>query len=161
MVPVNENAIGTIDDTVSPDAVRCVRRLLHLLDKWGGVCVVCGQPLKTLMSATVEHVAPKSLVASHDDNLAVSHRKCNEIKSNKSLLAAAKTVDKMRAKMHPRMFEQWLHAKVSNRPKILPMMLPLHEARLWLAMNEHVINRRRLLSETCRKRYVTTCKRMT
>lgn len=60
------------------------RHLPFLLERQGGLCSICNQPLK-LIEATVDHHVPKSKGGSRTDlsNLRAAHKDCNNKKADK------------------------------------------------------------------------------
>lgn len=55
-----------------------------LLEKTGGVCWLCGEPITFKNDFSIDHKMPKSRGGRGDfDNLFPSHKKCNSDKSNK------------------------------------------------------------------------------
>ena len=59
--------------------------------KQKGKCAICGQQMKLnhnpddLLSATADHIIPKSLGGGVEGNIQAAHRKCNIKRGNKLL----------------------------------------------------------------------------
>lgn len=94
---------------------RCTR-MQRVIDAWGGVCIVCGEPFRDLESATMEHVVPRSKGGvGLAYNLAPSHWRCNQLRGTRSIIDAAARVRKVRRRMGSGKFESWVNAKVPCR----------------------------------------------
>lgn len=99
-----------------------VKVALTLLSRWDGLCVVCGEPFRSILAVTRDHLVPRSRGGkgrSLHDNIAPCHFRCNQVKGHGSLLVAARRVAQRKLELGPVHFLQWLNSRVPGR-RLMP-----------------------------------------
>jgi hypothetical protein len=92
-----------------------IQKYMGLLNSWGGLCIICGEPFCNPNSVTREHIIPKSKGGSQiQGNVAPAHFHCNQIKGNMPLLKAAKVIQEKKKQMGS-VFSEWANSDVPDR----------------------------------------------
>lgn len=110
-------------------SVKNAKLYLRLVHRWGGVCIICGEPFTHLACVTKEHVRPYSMGGTKSmHNIAPSHYSCNTSRGTKSLLEASKMIRKKLARIPPAHVNAWLNKNVPGR--IVPecALVPINDA---------------------------------
>jgi len=127
---------------------------VRMLERWGHQCIVCGLEFANLACVSKEHVIPKSklhqilgfpknspllhqAIQELRDNKAPSHYQCNQLRGTRSLIEACREVERMKTKMSPQTFVDWLNKKIPNR-KVPPAALEPLRKRGCLELPEYL-----------------------
>lgn len=94
-----------------------------LAKRWGGVCVICGEPFLNPNSITREHLVPRSVAKFPNNrkgrkaarnNIAPSHYACNSVRGDLPLMEAICLVEMIRKRLD-KDFTSWVNRNVPNR----------------------------------------------
>lgn len=107
---------------MSKSADYRTRQVKKMLSGWGHICVICGNPFRDNHCITVDHVIPRSKGGLNDvDNKAPAHWRCNQLKRDMSLLAAARLITEKRVDVLRSSGEKgwvnWLNSPEPSRRK--------------------------------------------
>lgn len=58
----------------------------HLINKYGGICYICGEPFKSKKDITIDHYLPISRGGFDElENYRLAHLECNQMKSGMTI----------------------------------------------------------------------------
>jgi 5-methylcytosine-specific restriction endonuclease McrA len=90
------------------------KEYINLSNRWGNVCVLCGESFANINSITREHIIPQSKGGtSSSSNIAPSHFMCNQVRGTLPLIKAVKLIEQRKLSMKD--FRSWANMGVPNR----------------------------------------------
>jgi hypothetical protein len=83
---------------------------------WGGICILCGEPFKNILSITKDHITPQCLMKKGERPfLAACHYRCNNFRQDSSLIQTAKKLAELKIKWGEERFFLWVNKRVPCR----------------------------------------------